>query len=516
MNAPHVGRIGQRVGAYVLERLIGKGGMSVVFFARHEGTGRGAAVKILQTGLPENIIAARRLEQEARTIARIDNPHVVRMYDAGRTSDGLPWFAMEYLEGESLGRVFTRHGRLPLPRMLDIVRQMLAGLAQAHALEIVHRDLKPDNVFLVRRDDGADFVKMLDFGIAKLLAPEPNKVESVAGVVLGTPEYLSPEVAMDVDVSPASDIYALGVVMFEGLTGRLPFTGRTPTAIAEQHCFDPPPRPRSLVSDLPVAIEEIILRCLAKDPGERYRDAAALDTALARLQSNTSPLPTIERVTSEPPQAGSAVPIEAIEARLRRFADEHAGARALLTAPLAELERLRQQLEALEAERAELGRQLDGADDTLAALERELVAATGESAGLEGEIARLREGLRSLGPLDPDDDAAGLIALLDPSRPPAGQRLATLERLEQRTAEIEQHEERRAGLIERIGDAVGRRARLDARCARLEADLILGRAAESGRRARAGAQLEQIQDRIETFAQRRARIVIRLLLRTRR
>ncbi len=515
MSKPHAGRIGQRVGAYVLERLIGRGGMSVVFFARHEGTGRGAAVKILQTGLPENIIAARRLEQEARTIARIDNPHVVRMYDAGRTHDGLPWFAMEYLEGESLGRVFARHGRLPVPRMLDIVRQMLAGLSQAHALEIVHRDLKPDNVFLVRRDDGADFVKMLDFGIAKLLAPEPNKVESVAGVVLGTPEYLSPEVAMDVDVSPASDIYALGVVMFEGLTGRLPFTGRTPTAIAEQHCFDPPPRPRSIAPDLPVAVEEIILRCLAKEPGERYRDAASLDAALKRLQSSTSPLPRIERPSGEP-DAPATEPIEAIEERLRRFAERHAGARALLATPLEETRRLRRDIDALEGERAELARQLDGSDDQLAALERELTSAMAESTALAEDVARLRGSLRSLGRLDPDDDAVALLGLLDPRRPPAGQRLAHLQRLDGQAPAIEQHEERRADLIDRIADAVERRARIDARCARLEADLILGRAAESGRRARLGAQLEALQARIETLGQRRARIVVRLLLRTRR
>ncbi len=510
MSAPHAGRIGQRVGAYVLERLIGRGGMSVVFFARHEGTGRGAAVKILQTGLPENIVAGHRLEQEARTIARIDHPHVVRIYDAGRTGDGLPWFAMEYLEGEPLGRVFTRHGRLPVPRMLDIVRQMLAGLAKAHALDIVHRDLKPDNVFLVRREDGADFVKMLDFGIAKLVGPQPNAVESVAGVVLGTPEYLSPEVAMDVDVSPASDIYALGVLMFEGLTGRLPFTGRSPTVIAEQHCFDPPPRPRSIADDLPVAVEEIILRCLAKDPGERFRDAAALDGALRRLQASTSPLPSVDRAPSDsPPEAGD--PLDEVESRFRRVADKRPTAGRVLEAPLTELDRLRQRIEALDAEREDVGRQLEAVDGELAVHERKLVEALAECASLDDEIRRLRETLRGLGPPDGEDDAVQLVSGLDARRPPEGEALARLRRLDERAARIEQHEERRSALIDRIEDVVGRRARLDARCARLEADLLQGRAAETGRLSRLGSRLEAVRVEREILTQRRARILGRLL-----
>ncbi|MCA9540999.1 MAG: serine/threonine protein kinase, partial [Myxococcales bacterium] len=181
-------RIGQQIGAYVLEKMLGRGGMSVVFFARHRTTGQAAAVKILQRGLPENIVAARRLEQEARTIARIDHPHVVRVFESGRTPDGLPFIAMEFLEGEPLSKLFERQRPMPVPRMLHIARQMLSALTKAHALDIIHRDIKPDNVFLIRRGAETDFVKMLDFGIAKLLGPQPyTAVESVQGVVLGTP-----------------------------------------------------------------------------------------------------------------------------------------------------------------------------------------------------------------------------------------------------------------------------------------------------------------------------------------
>ncbi len=279
-------RIGSRVGNYLLQRRLGRGGMSTVYFARQQDTGRAAAVKILSADLPENIDADARLEQEAKAVVRIESPHVVRVNGWGRTADNLPYIVMEYLEGRPLARLMGELQPMPVVRMIDIALQILSGLSAAHALDIIHRDLKPDNVLLVREQGQDDFVKMLDFGIAKLLGTQPHSlVHTVRGVVLGTPEYLPPEIAMDLAVSPATDIYAMGVILFEALAGRLPFTGRGPGELAEQHCFNPPPRLRAFNRLVPVELEEIINRCLEKEPEARYPSALVLAEALRPFSS---------------------------------------------------------------------------------------------------------------------------------------------------------------------------------------------------------------------------------------
>lgn len=503
MAGPHAARIGQQVGAYVLERLLGRGGMSLVFFARHQVTGQEAAVKILQRGLPENIVAEGRLEQEARTIDRIKHPHVVRMFDSGRTPDGLPYFAMEYLEGEPLGRVFTRLGRLPVPRMLEITRQMLEALAQAHVLDIVHRDIKPDNVFLVRRPDGADYVKMLDFGIAKLIGPQPHTaVESVQGVVLGTPEYLSPEVAMDVEARTASDIYAVGVILFEGLTGRLPFTGRTPTQIAEHHCFTPPPAPRSIVPDLPVELERIVLRCLAKEPGERYQHAAALAEALRALDPNAEP----GNITDELPALDSGDPLDSVEISIRRTMR-----RDIEPGRIATLDVLAARIEALDAERDELLLRLDVHDGDIETLEVALIDALGESDALGEQIRRLRETLSAEHPPPASsDDAVSMMSGFDIDDTLDPTRRRRLETMLDHSDTLTAGEDARTTLAARIAEIGLRQARLDVRCAQLEADLLLRRAQETCRRAEVQCKLEALQIEIETYRQRRARALARL------
>jgi serine/threonine-protein kinase len=255
--------VGAQIDDYVIERVIGRGGMSVVYFARDVRAGKPAAIKVLQEGLPESMSADRRLEQEARAIARIDHPHVVRVFRFGWTPNALPYLSMEYLEGEALSQQIGRGRPMNTKRLLSIVDEMLGALSAAHALDIIHRDVKPDNVFLVRKDGREDFVKMVDFGIAKLRGNHPSRlVDTVRGVVLGTPEYLPPEIAMDEAVFPSTDLYAVGVILFEGLTGRLPFIGRGAGELAEQHCFTPPPRLRPFNRLIAAELEQVVLRCL--------------------------------------------------------------------------------------------------------------------------------------------------------------------------------------------------------------------------------------------------------------
>lgn len=370
-HSPPETRIGQRVGDYTLERLIGRGGMSSVYFGRHWTTGRAAAVKIVHRDLPENIDADRRLEQEARAIARIDHEHVVKVFDLGWTQDGLPFLAMEYLEGVALSVISGQATPLPVRRTVDIALQILEALQKAHELSIIHRDLKPENILLIRQGGRDDYVKMLDFGIAKLLGKQPHSlVHTRRGVVLGTPEYLPPEIAMDLAVSPATDIYALGVILFEALTGRLPFTGRGAGDLAEKHCFTPPPRPRSFNSQLPQELEQIVLTCLSKEPRQRYDSAAALATALrpfAVEMLNQATQVGIEATSTPPDRSGSA---HASAEQLEREVREEIARRWQDRTMPSTLQRSLTRLDTLSDRVLELETELAVVDDTLETLER--------------------------------------------------------------------------------------------------------------------------------------------------
>jgi tetratricopeptide (TPR) repeat protein/tRNA A-37 threonylcarbamoyl transferase component Bud32 len=259
-----------------LLRMIGGGGMGMVFEARNTRTGRHVAVKLLRRELCTDAGACQRLLQEAIACGRIQHPNVVDVYDAGihRTR---PYVVMELLRGESLGARLDRDGKLPIRIAVPIVQQSLAGLAAAHAAGIVHRDIKPDNLFLVDNDSSVPLVKVLDFGISKLVGPESKLTDTKTGMIVGTPFYMSPEQAQGKkEIDHRTDIYGLGAVLFHAITGRMPFEGENYNALLAAILTTEVPRPRSLCGEIPLALEAVILRAMARDTGMRYRNAAEL------------------------------------------------------------------------------------------------------------------------------------------------------------------------------------------------------------------------------------------------
>jgi serine/threonine-protein kinase len=272
------------LGKYRVERLIGRGGMGEVYEARHTVVGRRFAIKFLKQGLTGGKDAHARFLREAQAAGALDNEHIAAVVDFDLAADGAPFLVMEYLNGESLAAALRREGVLPVRRVLGILLQACDGLAAAHAAGIVHRDLKPDNLFLVARSDAPELVKILDFGVAKLVRGEPDGSDTQSGAVLGTPLYMAPEQARgEKSVDFRVDIHALGVIAYELLSGQRPHPGDGYNAILA-HILTRPVRPlRELCPHLPEALLRTIERALAFEPSERQDSVAALAAELAPL-----------------------------------------------------------------------------------------------------------------------------------------------------------------------------------------------------------------------------------------
>jgi tRNA A-37 threonylcarbamoyl transferase component Bud32 len=276
---------GTQVGAYRVLQRIGEGGMGTVWLAEHSILGRRAAVKVLHPQYSNSPEIVTRFFNEARAATAIPDPGIVQIFDFGRHIDGSAYIVMELLDGEPLDRRLARHGALGLADTLRIMRQVASTLGAAHARGIVHRDLKPENVFIVRDPEvpGGERAKILDFGIAKLVH-ERGSVRTHTKAVMGTPPYMSPEQCRGAgQVDQRSDVYALGCVLFTLLVGRPPFNAEGMGDIIAMHLREPPPAPSSLRPGIPLKVDRLVLRCLAKDPAQRFDHGAELATALGNL-----------------------------------------------------------------------------------------------------------------------------------------------------------------------------------------------------------------------------------------
>jgi serine/threonine protein kinase len=265
---------------YRIDRIVGRGGMGVVFAATHLWTGRPVAVKLLLPGLADDAGLVKRFLREARAAAGLRHPNVVDVLDMGSEPDGTVYLVLEMLVGESLDAVLERHGRLTLRELAAWVVPVCDAVGAAHGQGIVHRDLKPENIFLHRPAEGVTLPKLLDFGIAKVLGTGTSK-QTAVGSVIGTLHYMSPEQAEGrADVGPRSDVWALGVVLYECLTGRMPFDGSNGPAILlaiSRGAFEPV---SSLRPEMAPALCAVVTRCLSHAPDGRFADAAALADAL--------------------------------------------------------------------------------------------------------------------------------------------------------------------------------------------------------------------------------------------
>jgi serine/threonine protein kinase len=270
-------------GGYVILELVGIGGMGRVYRAEQSALGRTVAVKIIHPHLVGEENAAARFITEARAASRLNHPNSVAVIDFGKTPDGQLYLVMEFLRGRDLARVAYDEGPLAFRRIVSILRQVLAALAEAHHLDIIHRDLKPENVILEPMRSGGDFVKVVDFGLAKMRAESEKPSITSPGIVCGTPEYMSPEQGRGDPLDARSDLYAVGVIFYQLLTGRLPFEAESPTQVVLMHLTKPPTDPRTLAPEreIPAALADVALLALAKDPKHRFSNADEFSEALA-------------------------------------------------------------------------------------------------------------------------------------------------------------------------------------------------------------------------------------------
>jgi len=301
-------------GKYRVDRLLGAGGMGSVWIAEHTGLNRPVAVKVLDSSANKDPTSVQRFMREAQTAARLRSDHIVDVMDVGRFEDGTPFIVMELLEGETLSSRIKNVGRLPAHLGAYFVDQLLEGLGAAHAAGVIHRDIKPDNCFIVQKS-GRDHLKLLDFGISKVAGDAREMRMTKTGVVMGTPYYMAPEQARGAkEIDHRCDLYAAGAILFECVTGRVPFEAESVNELLFKIVLEQVPRARSFAPDLDPAFEQLVLFAMGREPHERFQTAHDFRAALAPyIQQMTSgiisrPNATIVSVPPHSPRSVHAPP----------------------------------------------------------------------------------------------------------------------------------------------------------------------------------------------------------------
>src|ERR1043165_4112744 len=291
---------------YIVEERLGAGGMGAVYRARHLSMDRPVAIKFLHQRLVEDEAARLRFQTEARAAVKLRHANAVSVTDFGQTAEGSFYIVMELLEGRTLREILSREAPLETARAISLMLQASAAVAAAHEAGIIHRDLKPSNILVTQSADQPAVVKVLDFGIATFTPDDDDEEVTTVNntnTVIGTPRYMSPEQYNGQGLTPAADVYSLGVILYEMLTGMVPFSGSTPAEIAEKHANDPPHSPREVVAAIPEGVERIVLKALEKQPADRFANAAEFHNEL---------LETAERLGLEHHALKSAPDIEAL------------------------------------------------------------------------------------------------------------------------------------------------------------------------------------------------------------
>jgi len=302
---------------YRILRKLGEGGMGVVYLAEHVVIEKKLALKVLFPDLTRRADLVQRFMQEAKSASRIGHENVIDITDFGQSPEGYVFIAMEYLSGQDLGQVLKAAGSLSWERAQPIVVQIVKALRAAHERGIIHRDMKPENIFVTPRDDGREFVKVLDFGIAKVMGLDEDVPRLTrTGMIFGTPEYMSPEQAQGQPVDHRVDIYAVGCIMFHILTGRVPFKADSFMGILSKHMMEAPESPRALNPAIDPAIEAVILRAMQKDPAKRFQSMRELLQALlpAAAGDLSGAISAASGSTAARTAAASVVPVPATTA----------------------------------------------------------------------------------------------------------------------------------------------------------------------------------------------------------